>query len=88
MPCLVNHRWSFDFRLHYVYRKCQFCNVAERHLRNKEWMYTAWEPVRARTNIEPEQRQGVQKRSPAFVRLAHSLGLMRTKVSDGIRYLT
>jgi len=87
MTCLFNHRWSFDFRLHYVYRKCQFCNVAERHVRNKESVDTAWEPVRVRTNIELEQRQRVQKRYPAFVRLAHSLGFMRTKASEGTRTL-
>ena len=87
MPCLFNHRWVFDFRLHYVYRKCQFCNVAERHFRNRESDYTAWEPVRVRTCIEPEQRRIIQKRSPVFVRLAHSMGLMRTKASDGTRSL-
>lgn len=56
MSCLFEHRWMYDFRLYHVYRKCQFCNVAQRHVRNKESVYTAWEPVRERTDIEPEQR--------------------------------
>jgi len=85
MPCLFDHRWIFDFRLHYVYRRCRFCNVAERHLRKKGAMYTAWEPVTEGANIESEPRQPVRKRSPALVRLAHSLGLTRTGMSDGAR---
>ncbi len=76
MPCLFNHRWIYDFRLYYVHRKCQFCNRAERHVRYKESVYTTWGPVRVCTNIESEPGQLVQKRSPMFVRLAHSLGLM------------
>lgn len=88
MPCLFNHRWKFDFRLHYVYRKCQFCNVAERHLRNKEWAYTEWEPVRMRTRIELERSRMVRKRSPVFVRLARSLKIARKKAGDAIRTLT
>jgi hypothetical protein len=82
MSCLLNHRWIYDFRFYHVYRKCQFCNVAQRHVRNKGSVYTAWEPVRERTYIESEQRQIVQKRTPGLARLAHSLGLMRTRTSD------
>jgi len=88
MPCLFNHRWTFDFRLHYIYRKCQFCDVAERHLRNKEWAYTEWEPVRVRTRIESGQSRIVRKRSPVFVRLARSLGITQNKTSDAITTLT
>ena len=87
MPCLFNHRWIFDFRLHYVYRKCRFCNVAERHLRYKESVDMEWEPVRVRTCIESEQSRIVQKRSPVFVRLARSLGITRNKTSDGTKTL-
>jgi hypothetical protein len=87
MYCLFNHRWKYDFRLHHIYRKCQFCDVAQRHLRNKESVYTAWEPVSERSYIESEQRQIVQKRSSMLVRLAQSLGLLRTKTSDGTRSL-
>lgn len=87
MPCLFNHRWTFDFRLHYVYRKCQFCNVTERHIRNRESEYAAWEPVKVRRYVEPEQGPIVQARVPMFVRMAHSLGLMRTKTGEGTRSL-
>ena len=82
MSCLLNHRWIYDFRLYHVYRKCQFCDVAQRHVRNKESVYAAWEPVRERTSVESEQRQIVQKRTSGLVRLAHSLGLTRTRTSD------
>jgi hypothetical protein len=87
MSCLFKHRWIYDFRFYHVYRKCQFCNVAQRHVRNKESVYTAWEAFRERKYIESEQRQIVQKRSPRLVRLVHSLGLMRTRTRDGIRSL-
>jgi hypothetical protein len=82
MSCLFNHGWIYDFRLYHVYRKCQFCDVAQRNVRNKESVYTAWEPVRERTYIDSEQRQIVQKRSPRLIRLAHSLGLLRSRTSD------
>lgn len=59
MSCLFNHRWIYDFRLYHVYRKCQFCHAAQRHVRNKESVYTAWKPVKERTYIESEQRQMV-----------------------------
>jgi len=88
MSCLLNHRWIYDFRLYHVYRKCQFCDVAQRHVRNKESVYAAWEPVRERTSVESEQRQIVQKRTSGLVRLAHSLGLMRTTTSDRTKSLT
>jgi hypothetical protein len=87
MPCLFSHRWRFDFRLHYVYRTCQFCNVAERHLRNRSATYTAWEPVTERSNAESEQGQIVRKRSRMLVRLARSWALMRTKMNNGTRIL-
>ena len=82
MSCLLNHRWIYDFRLYHVYRKCQYCDVAQRHAKNGESVYTAWEPVRERTHIESERRQIVQKRSRGLARLAHSLRLMRARMSD------
>jgi hypothetical protein len=87
MPCLLSHRWRFDFRLHYVYRTCQFCNVAERHLRNRNAAHTAWEPVNERSSAESEQRPIVRKRFRILVRLARSWGLMRAKMNSGTRIL-
>jgi len=87
MPCLFEHRWTYDFRFHHVYRKCKFCNVAERHVRNKGSAYTAWEPVRERSYIESEQSRIVQKRASGLARLAHSLGITRTETSDSTESL-
>lgn len=87
MPCLFNHRWIFDFRLHYVYRKCRFCSVTERHLRSKESVYTEWEPVKIRTGIDSERSRMVRESSPVIVRLARSLGIERNKTGDGTRSL-
>jgi len=82
MSCLLKHRWTYDLRYYHVYRNCQLCDLVQRHVWNKDSMYTAWEPVRERTYIESEQKQIVQKRSPGLIRLAHSLGLLQTRTSD------
>jgi len=82
MPCLFDHRWIYDFRFHHVYRKCQSCDMVQRHVRNRVSAYTTREHIRERTYIESEQWQIVQKRSPGLVRLAHSLGLLRTRTTD------
>ena len=82
MSCLFRHRWIYDFRLHHVYRKCQFCDVVQHHVRNKKSAYTAWEPISERSYIESEQRQIVQHSSPGLVRLTRLLWLMRTRTSD------
>jgi len=87
MSCLFKHRWMYDLKFYHVYRKCQLCEMAQRHVWNRDSVYTAWEPVRERTYIESEQRQIVQKPSPGLVRLAHSLRLLRTRTDDRTRSL-
>ena len=87
MSCLFKHRWIYDLRFFHVYRKCQLCNLVQRQVWNKDSVYTAWEHIRERTYIESEQRHIVQKHSPGLVRLAHSLGLLRTRASDRTRSL-
>lgn len=87
MSCLFEHRWMYDFRVYHVYRKCQFCNVGQRHVKNKGSAYTAWERVRERSHSESEQRQIVQKRTSRLDRLADSLGLTRIRTSNRIRTL-
>jgi hypothetical protein len=82
MPCLLKHRWMYDLRFFHVYRKCQLCDLVQRHLWNSDSVYTAWESLRERTYVESEQRQVVQRRSSRLVRLAHTMGLMRTRMSD------
>ena len=82
MSCLFNHGWMYDFRHQQVYRKCQYCGVAQLHGRNKGSEYTDWEPIRERTDIESERRRIVQKLFPILIRLAHSLGLLRTGTTD------
>jgi len=85
MSCLFKHRWIYDLRFYHVYRRCQLCDSVQRHVWNKDSVYTAWEPIRERTYIESEQKQIVQKRSPGPLRMAHSLGLLRTRMSDRAR---
>jgi hypothetical protein len=85
MTCLFVHRWSFDFRLHYVYRKCQFCNAAERKFRNRMSMDTFWEPVVEPANSAPEPRQLLRKRSLMLPRWARSLGSVRVNLGGRAR---
>jgi hypothetical protein len=87
MSCLFKHRWTYDLRYFHVYRKCLQCDLVQRHVWNADSVYTAWEPIRERTYIETEQTQIAQKRSPGLVRLAHSMGLLRTRTSDRTRSL-
>ena len=87
MSCLFKHKWTYDLRHFHVYRNCQVCNLMQRHVWNKDSVYTAWQSIRERTYIETEQTQIARKRSFGLVRLAHSLGLLRTRSSDRARYL-
>ena len=87
MSCLFKHKWMYDLRFYHVYRKCQLCDLVQRHVWNKDSVYTAWELTREHTYVESEQKQIARKRSPRLVRLAHSLGLLRTRTSDRTRSL-
>ena len=87
MPCLFKHRWMYDLRIYHVHRKCQYCSLVQRHVWNKDSVYTAWEPIGDRSHVESEQRQIVKKRSPGLVRLARSLGLLLTRTNDRARSL-
>ena len=87
MSCLFKHRWTYDLRFHHIHRQCQVCELVQRHVWNEDSVYMDWESIRERTYMESEQRQIVQKRSRALVRLAHSLGLLRTRTSDRARSL-
>lgn len=77
MSCLFNHRWIYDFRLHFIYRKCRFCDAAQRHVRGGTTMVIEWESLPEQMNVEPEPRRVVQGHSSALLRLAHALGLFR-----------
>jgi hypothetical protein len=85
MPCLFRHGWTYDLRFYHIYRICQACGQVERHVWNPDSVYAEWEPIRERTYIESEQRKIVQSRSQGVSRLAHSIGLLRTRASDRAR---
>jgi hypothetical protein len=87
MRCLFSHSWTYDLRHFHVYRKCEACGAMQRHIWSENSVYTVWESVRERTYIELEQRQILQKRDPTLVRLAHALGLLRTRAGDRTRTL-
>jgi hypothetical protein len=85
MSCRFKHKWIYDLRFQHVYRKCQVCEQVQRHVWNKESVYTAWERIRERTYIESEQSQIVRAPSSRFTRLAHALGLLRNRSNDTTR---
>ena len=82
MSCFFRHRWRYDLRFHHIYRQCEICALVERHAWNRDSVFTAWEQIRERVYVETAQKQIVRKRSSRLVRLAHSLGLIRTRASD------
>lgn len=88
MPCLFHHRWTYDFRLYHVYRRCQFCNATQRNVRHRGSADMEWETIRGRVTFEPERQRIVQEHSTGLHRLAHSLslGLLPTGTSDRTRY--
>lgn len=86
MSCLFNHRWIYDFRLHFVYRKCRFCDAAQRHARRGTTMILEWESLPERMNVEPDQRRIAQVNPTRLLRLAHSLGFFRAGTGNWTRY--
>jgi len=82
MQCFIKHRWVYDLRFYHVYRKCSVCGAVHRHNWSKESAYSDWEPIRERTYVESEQKPIVRKPSTRFLRVMHSLRLVRTRARD------
>ena len=86
MRCLFNnHHWNYDLRFYHISRKCQACGQVQRHVWNKESVYTEWEKIREQEYVESKQRQIVRAPSSQIARLAHALRLLRNRSADRSR---
>ena len=83
MWCLLNkHKWIYDLRFYHIHRKCQECGQIQRHVWNRESVYTEWETIRERQYVESKQRQIARAPSSQIARLAHTLRLLRNRSAD------
>jgi hypothetical protein len=79
--CLLTHKWDrkiFD-RSAFYYRTCKRCGKMQRGI------YDTWETMRERTYIKSQQIRIVRHPSSQLDHLAHTLGLRRSRASDGER---
>lgn len=78
MRCLFIHSWgrkSFDGSNYYV-RTCKRCGTVQRGI------YGNWETIREFAYVKYEQLQFIREPSSRGERIAHTLGLRRTRISD------
>lgn len=78
MRCRFRHKWGrkiYDGSALYV-RWCQQCGTMQRGI------YNTWETIREHIYVKSQQAQIVRQRSFPIHQLAHTLGLLRTRVSD------
>lgn len=92
--CLLTHKWAIgtEFNVRspgpYVksvlpYRTCERCGTMQRGIFKALWRDISWETIRERTYIKSQQRLIVRRPSPRLDQLAHTLGLRRSRMSDG-----
>jgi len=83
--CLFSHRWiRKESRVRSVvnYRACGRCGTMQRALENANGDIS-WETIRGIADAERQQIWFVRQRSSRLDQLAHSLGLRRSRMSDG-----
>ena len=56
--------------------------MMQRGIYDPSWRDIAWETIRERAHITPEQVQLVRKPSSRLDQLTHALGLRRSRMSD------
>jgi len=85
MRCMFSHKWmrrESTVRSVVAYRACQRCGAMQRalDLLNGD---ISWETIRERAGVEHEQIWFARQPSNWRDQLAHSLGLRRSRMSDG-----
>ncbi len=85
--CLFAHEWvrqETSGRSSMAYRICGRCGTMQRafDIRDGE---ISWQAIRERADVEPEPNRFVRQHSSRLDQLAHSLGLRRSRMSDGGR---
>jgi len=85
--CLFAHKWvrkESNIRSVLAYRTCERCGMVQRGFDIFEGDIS-WETIRERADIDWERIQFVRQPSSRLDQLAHSLGLRRSRMSDGTR---
>jgi len=91
--CLITHKWVTGRAFHvtsrvpYVrhvlpYRKCERCGMMQRGAHDAYSGGIAWETMRERAYIKSDQVRIVRRPASRLQRLAHALGLRRTRRED------
>ena len=88
MLCLFGHKWVTLWEKSYgniaCYKRCERCRSLERGILHSSSI-VGWEKVRADTHSRALQMRLVRRPLPFFDRLAHSMGVLRTRASDRAR---
>lgn len=93
MRCLFTHKWAIGTEINdgshgpavrsvLPYRTCERCGTMQRGIFTSLWKDLSWETMRERTYNKLQQRRIVRQPSSRFNRLAHSLGLRRSRMGD------
>ncbi len=87
MRCMFTHEWvtywAKAFSRSFVpYRKCTRCGIMQRGICDSLTREIFWETMRERTYVWAQQNRIVRQPSSGLDKLAHSLGLRRTRMSD------
>jgi len=83
--CLFAHKWVMGktaFRYLHPHRTCERCGIMQRSIYDAFWRDTAWETMRERTYHKSYQLRIVRQPSSWLDRLAHTIGLRRTRRGD------
>jgi len=82
MRCLFTHLWKINVKSVHAYRTCKRCGTAQRGIYDCLYQDIAWETMRARAYVTPEQFKIVRKPISRLDQLTHSLGLRRSRMTD------
>jgi hypothetical protein len=96
MRCLFTHKWvmrrEFDFRSRapditfaIPHRTCERCGTMQRGTYDTSFRGISWETMRERVYNISEQCGIIRQSSSRLDQLVHSLGLRRSRMSDGTR---
>lgn len=88
MRCLLSHKWVTSWEKSFVrsfvpYRRCRRCGIMQRGIYDSLTRDLSWQTVRERTYIAAQQIRIVRRSSSRLDQLAHTLGLRRSRMSDG-----
>ena len=82
MRCIFAHQWTINLQSRLAYRSCRRCGLTQRGDYSGLFQDIAWETLRERALVKPQQIQFVRRSTTQLDQIAHSLRLRRTRSSD------